>query len=168
MGLTAIVALLLLVLFCIAGLVLIPLGMPGTFVIIIGAVVYNLVHWSMAVSLPILVVLLVLALAGELLEYILGMKLAEKRGTSRPAVYGAIIGGIVGTFAGVPVPVLGSVIGLFAGVFAGAFLFELALKKDLSVAFYSAAGAFYGRLGAIFVKLLIGALMIGILFAGIF
>ena len=168
MEFTGIIAVLLLVLFCVAGLVLIPLGMPGTFLIIIGAAVYNLIHWSMAVSLPILGVLLMLAVLAEVLEYILGMKLAEKRGTSRPAVYGAIIGGIVGTFAGVPVPVIGSVIGLFVGVFAGAFVFELVLKKELPAAFYSAMGAFYGRLGAIFVKLLIGALMIGILFAGIF
>lgn len=164
MELTGIIATVVLVLFCLAGIVLVPLGMPGTFVILAGAVIYNLIKWSMAVSVAVLAGLLVLALAGEVLEYILGIKLAEKRGTSRPAVIGAIIGGIVGTFAGVPVPVLGSLIGLFAGVFLGAFLVEFIRKNDPAAAFNSATGAFYGRLGAVFAKTLIGVAMIIILF----
>lgn len=168
MELTGIIAIAVLIVFCLAGLILIPLGMPGTFVIIAGAGLYNLIRWSMAISAYLLAILLALALLGEVLEYILGMKLAQRRGTSRPAVIGAIAGGIAGTFAGVPLPVLGPVIGLFAGVFLGAFLVELASKKDMSTAFHSAMSAFYGRLGAVFAKTLIGAAMILILFMGVF
>lgn len=168
MELTGIIAIVVLILFCLAGLVLIPLGMPGTFVILAGAGIYNLLRWSMVVSLPILALLLALAVAGEILEYILGIKLSQKRGTSGPAVIGAIVGGIAGTFAGVPVPVIGPVIGLFAGVFLGAFLIEFLLKKELSLAFRSAIGAFYGRLGAVFAKTVAGAAMIVILFLSIF
>lgn len=168
MTVTGVIALVVLILFCVAGLLLIPLGMPGNFVILAGALVYNLLEWSMAVGLVVLGVLLGLAVLGEVLEYVLGMKLAENRGTSRPAVWGAVAGGIVGALVGVPVPVIGSVIGLFVGVCAGALLVELVRGKDLAAAFSSALGAFYGRLGAIFAKMLLGALMIGILFAAVF
>lgn len=163
-----IIAALALIIFCAAGLVLIPLGMPGTFVILAGACVYNLIHWSMEISLPVLAGLFALAIFGEVVEFVLGVKLARRRGTSRSAVIGAIVGGIAGTFAGIPVPVLGPVIGLFAGVFLGALLVELALRKDPAAAFSSAAGAFYGRLGAVFAKTLTGAAMIVVLFMGVF
>ncbi|MCF8110331.1 MAG: DUF456 domain-containing protein [Desulfobacteraceae bacterium] len=164
MEITGIIATAVLIIFCLAGFILIPLGMPGTFVIIAGAVLYNLITWSMAISAATLAALLALALVGEILEYILGMKLAQRRGTSRPAVIGAIVGGIVGTFAGIPVPVLGPLIGLFAGVFIGAFLVELVSGKNFSEAFHSAIAAFYGRLGAVFAKTLVGAAMILLLF----
>ncbi|MFW6011261.1 MAG: DUF456 domain-containing protein [Desulfosalsimonas sp.] len=164
MEFTVIIAISVLIIFCLAGLILIPLGMPGTFVILAGAGLYNLITWSMSISAVKLSVLLALALVGEILEYILGMKLAQRRGTSRPAVIGAIAGGIVGTFAGVPVPVLGPVIGLFAGVFIGAFLVELVSEKNFSEAFHSAIAAFYGRIGAVFAKTLVGAAMILLLF----
>ncbi|MFP4193342.1 MAG: DUF456 domain-containing protein [Desulfobacterales bacterium] len=164
MELTGIIALVVLAIFCLAGLVLIPLGMPGTFVILAGAALYNLITWSMSISAAVLAVLLVLALVGEILEYILGVKFAQRRGVSRPAVIGAIAGGIVGTFAGIPVPVAGPLLGLFAGVFIGAFLVELVSEKKISDAFRSAMAAFYGRLGAVFAKTLVGAAMILFLF----
>lgn len=43
-----------LALFCLCGLALIPLGLPGTFVILAGAALYNLILWSMAVSWAVL------------------------------------------------------------------------------------------------------------------
>lgn len=163
-----IIAVLTLIIFCAAGLLLIPLGLPGTFVILAGACVYNLIHWSMEASFPVLAALLALAVFGEAAEFILGVRLARSRGTSGPAVIGAIVGGIAGTFAGIPVPVIGPVIGLFAGVFLGALLVELVLRKKPAAAFSSAAGAFYGRLGAVFAKTVTGAAMVVVIFMAVF
>lgn len=154
------IALLVLILCCLAGIVLVPLGMPGTFVIFAGAVFYNLIHGAMVVSAAVMAVLLALAVAGEILEYVLGVSMATKRGASRRAAFGGIVGGIIGAFAGVPVFLIGPVIGLFAGVFIGAFVVELAVKKDAAASFRSAMGAFYGRVGATLVKILIGITMV--------
>lgn len=161
-------ALFVLILCCFAGIVLVPLGMPGTFVILTGAVFYNLIHGAMMLSATVLVVLLALAVAGEILEYILGVSMATKRGASRRAAFGGIVGGIIGAFAGVPVFLLGPVIGLFAGVFLGAFVVELAVKKDVAASFRSATGAFYGRVGATLVKTLIGITMVVVLCMQVF
>lgn len=163
MELTGILAAVVLVLCCVAGILLVPLGMPGTFVILAGAVVYNLICGAMVFSLAVLALLLGLAIVGEVLEYVLGMRMATKRGASRYAAFGGIAGGIVGAFAGVPVFLIGPVIGLFAGVFIGAFLVELAVKKDAAASLRSATGAFYGRMGAVLVKTLVGCAMVIVL-----
>lgn len=163
-----ILALLVLIAFCLAGLVLTPIGLPGTFVILAGAIVYNLIQWAMALSLLVLGVLLGIALVGEVLEYVLSVKLASRRGASNPAIWGAVIGGIIGAVVGTPLPVVGSVVGLFVGVFLGAFLVELVLQKDAARAMTSATGAFYGRVGAILTKSLLGVVMIILIFAAVF
>lgn len=168
MEIAGMMALFVLILCCFAGIVLVPLGMPGTFVILAGAVFYNLIHGAMVLSVTVLVMLLALAVVAEILEYILGVSMATKRGASRRAAFGGIVGGIIGAFAGVPVFLLGPVIGLFAGVFIGAFLVELAVKKDAAASFRSATGAFYGRVGATLVKTLIGITMVLVLCMQVF
>jgi hypothetical protein len=168
MELAGIAAAVVLILCSLAGIVLVPLGLPGTFVILAGALFHNLIHGSMALSVKVLAILLGLAIIGEILEYALGVSMATKRGASRQAAFGGIIGGIVGAFAGVPVFLIGPVIGLFIGVFAGAFLVELYVKQNAAEAFRSAMGAFYGRLGAVAVKTLIGVTMVIILWIQVF
>lgn len=163
-----IIALVVLALFCLIGLVLTPLGLPGTFVILAGALLYNLIQWSMAISPAMLGILMGIAVIGEVLEYVLSVKLASRRGSSSSAIWGAVIGGIIGAVIGTPVPVIGSLIGLFIGVFLGAFLVELASRKDFAAALNSAIGAFYGRVGAILVKSLLGVVMIITVFVSVF
>ena len=155
------------VLFCIIGLMLIPLGLPGTFVIFAGALIYNLIRWSMAISLLQLSLILGLALLGELLEFLLSMKMARDRGASNPAIIGSIVGGIIGAVIGVPVPVVGSLVGLFLGVFLGALGAEFLIRRDFRIALNSAAGAFYGRVGATVAKVIVGMAMIVLIFIGI-
>ncbi|MGM0453256.1 MAG: DUF456 family protein [Thermodesulfobacteriota bacterium] len=167
MDIVTIIAIAVLILFCLAGLVLTPLGMPGNFVILAGALVYDLIVWDMAIGVWRLVVLLGLAVVGEVLEYILSMAAARKRGASNKALFGAIVGGIVGAVIGTPVPVVGSIIGLFLGVFLGAFLLELVARGDAGQAYHAAVGAFYGRVGAIVAKTMVGVAIIGVIFMGL-
>src|SRR5919202_2508727 len=90
-----------------AALLMIPLGLPGTWVILAAAVGYNaLTHES--INWVTTVGLLVLAGVGEAIEFALSGRYARKYGGSRRASWGAILGGIVGAFAGVPVPIIGS------------------------------------------------------------
>ena len=106
------------------GLVMIPFGLPGTWIMAAGALGYSLlVPGSISVFTTVVVALL--ALIGEIIEFTLTAKYTKQYGGSRRASWGAIIGGIVGAIMGVPVPVIGSVIGAFVGAFVGAFLAQL-------------------------------------------
>lgn len=142
-----------------AGIAITPLGLPGTFVVLAGALLYNMITWSMGVGLGVLLLILGMAILGEILEYALGMKVAKKHGASKAGIIGAVVGGIIGAVVGVPVFLIGSLIGLFIGAFAGAFAVELLVKRSPSKAFHAGLGAFYGRAGAILVKSLLAVVM---------
>ena len=124
----------------VAGLLLIPFGLPGLWVIVLGIVAYG---WLTDFrSLPVWLVGLAIALAflGELLEAWIGFRFAQRYGGSRRAGWGALLGGLIGAVVGVPVPVIGSVIGGFVGAFAGAGLFEYTRARQSGIATESRMG----------------------------
>lgn len=168
MGLLAIIALVIFIILALVGLLMIPIGLPGNFMIFIGAIIYNFIAFSWALSFKVLGILLVLAIAAEILEYYLSARAAQKRGVSRAGVAGAFIGGIIGAIVGVPIFLIGSLLGLFIGAFLGAFIVEFFRQEDVVKAAHAGIGAFYGRLGAIMVKALIGIVMIIIVIISIF
>jgi uncharacterized protein YqgC (DUF456 family) len=145
---------LILVAILVLGLVMIPFGLPGTWIMAAGALGYSLlVPGSISVFTTVLVALM--ALVGEIIEFTLTAKYTRKYGGSRRASWGAIIGGIVGAFMGVPVPVIGSVVGAFVGAFIGAFVAELS-QGSVGSATKVATGALIGRAVAAAMKVGIG------------
>ena len=139
-----------------AGLLLIPFGLPGTWLQVLGLVGYAaLTDFTTVGAVPIVIVLM-LAVMGEVIEFTLGGRYARKYGGSKRAAWGAILGGLVGAFIGVPVFLIGSVIGAFVGAFAGAMLLELTRSPDARVAMRVGWGAFVGRLVATAAKSAIG------------
>ena len=146
----------LLVLAQVAGLLLIPFGLPGTWLQVLGLVGFAaLTDFQVVGAVPIMIVL-VLAVIGEVIEFMLGGRYARKYGGSRRAAWGAILGGLVGAFVGVPIFLVGSVIGAFVGAFAGAALLELTRSPDARAAMRVGWGAFVGRLVATAAKSAIG------------
>ena len=144
------------VLFCC--ILLIPLGLPGTWVMLGVAVAYGaMTHES--IGWVTLLVVGVLAIIGEVLEFMLAGRYARKYGGSRRAGWGAMVGGVVGAFAGIPVPVVGSMIGSFLGAFGGALLFEIAGGVRAGPAAKVATGALLGRVTAAALKVGIGFMM---------
>lgn len=98
-------------------LVLIPIGLPGLWLIVImtlGLVLAGSVTWTFA-----LIVAGVAAVA-EVSEFLVPKRFGEAFGGSRKAFWGAVIGGMVGLFVGVPVPIIGPMVTVFAGTFLGA------------------------------------------------
>jgi uncharacterized protein YqgC (DUF456 family) len=150
------VTILLLALALLACLVLVPLGLPGTWLMIAVAIAFPYVVGSEPLGIVSLVVLIGLALVGELIEFTLSARYTRKYGGSRRASWGAVIGGIIGAFVGVPVPVVGPVIGAFAGSFAGALLAEVSRGSQAGAATRVAWGALLGRALAVAVKMGIG------------
>lgn len=141
-------------------LLLIPLGLPGTWVMVIAAWGYNYVVDGDPVGTRTILGTAVLAIIAEVFEFTLAAKYTKKYGGSRRAGWGAIIGGVVGAIVGVPVPIVGSVIGAFAGAFIGAWLAERSRGDLAGNATRVASGALLGKVVAAAMKVAIGLVMI--------
>jgi uncharacterized protein YqgC (DUF456 family) len=143
----------------ITGLVLIPLGLPGLWVMVGAILLFGWLTDFQAVGITLIVIVLVLAAVGEVIESWLGFRFARRYGGSSRSGWGALVGGIVGAIIGVPVPVIGSVIGAFLGSFAGAALFEYSASRRLDVATRAGWGSVIGRAAAAAVKIALGVII---------
>jgi len=141
------------------GLVLVPLGLPGLWVMVAGLVGYGWLTDFRSVGVATIAVVLGLAFLGEIIEAWLGFRFARTFGGSRRSAWGALAGGIVGAVMGVPVPLVGSVIGAFLGSFAGAALFEFSLSRAPAAAVRAGWGAVVGRAAAAAAKIALGVII---------
>jgi uncharacterized protein YqgC (DUF456 family) len=148
---------LLLALALIAGLLLIPLGLPGLWLMVGAALLYS--YANPGISIWTIGALTVLALVAELIEFTLSARYARKYGGSRRAGWGAILGGVVGAFVWTPLPVIGPMIGAFAGAFVGAWLAEKTKGTAVGGATRVATGALLGRIVAVAMKVGIGLVL---------
>ena len=147
--------------FLIVGVIIIPLGFGGTFLIVIDVLIYGLITRFSDISLPFVLTLLAIALGVELIELIFGAILAKKFGGSKWGMLGAILGGFIGALIGTPVmPVLGTLIGGFMGAFVGATLLEWIHTNKLNRGFRVGLGAFFGALGGKVTKLIAAIIMV--------
>jgi hypothetical protein len=152
---------LLLLLAVLAGLVMIPFGLPGIWLMIVAGVTHHLLVSPPTIGWLTLGVLVLIAVGAEWLEFSVSGRYTAKYGGSKRASWGAIAGGLVGAFVGLPIPVVGSVIGAFAGAFAGALIGEYSVEKNHSKATRAATGALIGRAVATALKSLAGCVIGG-------
>jgi hypothetical protein len=149
----------LLLLACLAGLLLIPFGLPGLWLIVLAIIGYGWLNDYQNMSAWFLVVVIGLATLGEIAEARIGFSYARRYGGSSRAGWGALVGGLVGAIVGVPVPLIGSLIGGFVGAFVGAALFEYTRNRQSDVAARAGWGAVLGRATAAAVKMAIGVVL---------
>jgi uncharacterized protein len=141
-------------------LFLIPLGLPGTWLMVGAAIGYDALVPGDPIGWVTIVITAVLALVAEIFEFTLSASYTRKYGGSRRAGWGAIIGGIVGAIVGVPVPIIGSVIGAFVGAFAGALVAEYTRRDSTAgTATRVATGALIGRVVAAAMKTGVGVVI---------
>lgn len=139
---------------------LVVLGLPGLWVMLGSALVYDWLVPSPGITVATLAVVAALALVAEGVEWVLATRYTAKYGGSPRAGWGAIAGGIVGAMVGLPVPVIGSVIGAFAGAFVGALALELTIAGAThGSAARVAWGAVLGRVAAAVAKAGVGCAM---------
>src|SRR5213078_1595788 len=129
----------------ILGLLLVPLGLPGLWVMVAGIVGYGWLTDFRSVGVATIGTVLGLAFLGEIVEWWLGFRLTRTFGGSRRSAWGALVGAIVG-----------SVIGAFLGSFAGAALFEYSLSRTTGTAVRAGWGAVVGRAAAAAAKIALG------------
>lgn len=145
----------------VAGVVIIPFGVAGTFIIVVAALVYGLLTHFAELSIGFIIVLLSMAIGMEILEAIFGALLAKKFGGSKWGMAGAMVGGGLGAIIGTPVtPVIGTLAGGFLGSFLGAMLFEFIHNQNIHRAFQVGMGAFFGAIGGKVTKIIVAILMV--------
>lgn len=138
-------------------LILVALGLPGTWIFLALALVIEFCdRWYLPTDhgttfgWPVFLICVLLAGLGELLEFLAGVLGAKRGGSSKRGMVGALIGGILGALLGValPFPIVGSLIGALVGTFAGAVLGEISSwnRDELHRAVGPALGATVGRL----------------------
>lgn len=170
MELLATASLVLFYLALVAALVSIPLGFPGTWLMLVAAVVFAAVGDLRPAGsdwVPLLVVGL-LAGTGELIE--LGIRIVGGRWIEVPtgAIVAAIVGGILGALVGLPVFLIGSLAGLLLGIFIGALGYGLIATRALGRALAMALAATCSQIVALFAKTIVGVAIIAYLTMVIF
>jgi len=138
------------------GLAMIPLGLPGLWVMVGGILVYGWLTGFRTVSVVMIAIVLAIAFLGEIIDNWLGFRFAKRYGGSTRSGWGALLGGLVGAVIGVPIAIIGSVIGAFLGSFIGAAVFELSYSRHAGVAARAGWGAVMGRIAAAAVKIALG------------
>lgn len=140
-----------------AGMFLNILGMPGIWLMIGAVGVYAWVTGlNNYVGTTSLIVLVVLGILAEVVEFIAGSAGAKKAGGSKRAAMGAIIGAIIGGIflSIIPIPIVSTIVGACLGAFIGAAVVEFMIFKDADRSMRVGIGAAHGRFLGIVGKLI--------------
>ena len=140
----------------VVGLILIPLGLPGLWIMVGGILAYGWLTEFRSVGVATIAIALGIAFVGEILDNWLGFRFAKRYGGSTRSGWGALLGGLVGAGVGVPVAIVGSVI----GAFAGAALFEYTYSRHAGVATRAGWGALLGRAAGSAAKIALGLVLV--------
>lgn len=148
---------------------LVALGLPGLWLMLGAALVYDWLVPAAQIGALALGIAAALALLAEVLEFTLAARFTRRYGGSSRAGWGAIAGGLVGAVVGIPIPVIGSVVGAFIGAFLGALVLELTRAEATSGSATRVAwGALLGRIAAAGAKTGLGcAMAVVLLFAAV-
>lgn len=149
----------LLLLICVVSLLMIPLGLPGTWVMVLAGMAVIWLSPAAPIGWTIVFVCFGIAVVGEILEFVISAGYTKKYGGSNRGAWGALLGGFIGAVVGVPVPVIGSVIGAFVGAFVGAMVMEFSKGATTDAATRAATGATIGRAIAIALKVAAGCVI---------
>src|SRR5512139_234299 len=137
----------LLLIACLASLASLLLGLPGTFFIVIAALLYAWATGFAAVQWSTVAWLVLLAVIAEVFEFVAGAAGAAGERPSRRVMVGALVGGIVGGIVGTPVLFgVGSLLGALTCAFAGAALAVVSEGGTMGAALSTGIAALRGRL----------------------
>lgn len=129
--------------------------LPGTTIILAGAVIHRMMLGAeKSIGWPTIGILVLLTLATYGLDFLGSYFGAKCFGATKWGTFGAIVGALGGLFFGI--------IGLFAGPVIGAIVGEFIAGKKMIAAGKAGWGSLLGNLGGMIGKLLIALAMITI------
>lgn len=138
-------------------LALIPLGLPGLWLIVVITMTLALLG---SLSWTFGLIVAGVALVAEVAELAVLKKCGDAYGGSRKAFWGAVLGGMVGLFVGVPVPIIGPMITAFLGTFVGAGLVTYFETLSLRVSVKVGWSMLFARTAAVALKIAVSAAII--------
>ncbi len=142
---------------------LVIFGLPGNWLMVLTTCAFAWWQREQGVfSVVTLVAITVLAVAGELIEFIAGVGGARKAGSSRLISLGAIVGAIFGAILGtvlIPVPVLGTILGASAGAGLVVWAAEIMAGQEMEHSIRRGVGAGMGQLLGILGKVAVGVVI---------
>jgi uncharacterized protein YqgC (DUF456 family) len=155
------------------------IGLPGNWMIVAISLIWMLFGpANYRFSWIVVLILVLLALVGEAIEFgasVLGTR--KLGGSGRGAtlsVVGSMIGGIIGAIFGIPVPIplvgilVGSLLFAAAGAWIGATIGEKWVGKPMKESVQIGGAAFVGRLMGTLGKLVVGSSMVALAIAAPF
>jgi len=153
---------------CLVAFASLLLGLPGTFFIVVAALVYAWTTGFAAVTWSTVGWLFLLAVIGEGAELFAGAAGTAGERPSRRVMIGALLGGVVGGLVGTPLLFgVASLLGALAGAFIGAALAVVSEGGTMRVALSTGLAAFRGRLLGFVLKAAVAVVMLVVLAAAI-
>jgi uncharacterized protein YqgC (DUF456 family) len=128
--------------------------LPGTPLILGGAVLYAVVTDFDPIGWGRLLILFGIAALAYSLDYLAGALGVKKLGGSRWAMFGAVVGAIVGMFFGP--------LGIILGPVVGAVACELIVSRKLGPSMRSGLGTVLGMLFGMAIKFSLAVVMVGL------
>lgn len=148
-------------------LLLVPLGLPGIWIMILVLLGMTLVGEVAWITLGALTAL---ALLAEGLEWAAVAWMGKRYGGSSRAFWGALAGGFLGVLIGMPIPVVGPLLAGIVGTFLGAAALTFHETRSLETASRVGWGAAVARVVVVGVKTGVGLVILvvggGALFLG--
>ncbi|MBE9609015.1 DUF456 domain-containing protein [Chitinilyticum piscinae] len=126
--------------------------LPGSPLIFAGVLIAAWQNHFERLGWPTFILLGLLVLVSQIIDYIAGAAGAKAVGASRQAVWGALAGSIIGLFFGLP--------GLILGPFVGAVLGELLAQSSLGQAGKVGIASWLGFIVGSILKLVLAAAML--------
>lgn len=133
--------------------------LPGPIILWGIALIYGLLTGWALLTIPAMVAITILTIAGSTSDYWLPFIGVKSAGASCYAIIGTIIGGLIGTFA-IPIPIVGTLVGSMAG----ALLMELLRVGDLRKALFAANFAMRTFLIGLALEIVVNALILAVFF----
>jgi uncharacterized protein YqgC (DUF456 family) len=135
------------------GLFSIIFGLPGTVIIFIDVLLYAIITGFTKIGFKILIILVILMIIAEALEFLLGIAGAARFGASKKGAWASVIGSMIGAVIMTPIGMgLGTIVGVFIGGFIGTLMIELIRQQKMKPAWRAGFGAMLGRIAGIIAK----------------
>jgi uncharacterized protein YqgC (DUF456 family) len=136
-------------------------ALPGNWMMIITTVLFAM--WQKNIfSIYVLIAAIIMALAGEILEFIAGPGGAKAAGGGKKAMAAAIIGAVIGAVLGtvlIPVPLFGTLLGSAIGAGLAVLIVEQKSGKEFKESLKTATSAGVGQILGAGAKIMAGVVI---------
>jgi len=140
------------------------LGLPGTWLLVADAFLFRWLMGPDLIDYPTIIVLGVMALLAEALEFLTALQGARSGAPIRGAAAASIVGALAGGLAGAPILFgLGAIPGMAIGAWLAVFTLAIAGGSSFSVASGTALGAMTGRIKGTALKMLVAVAMVAVI-----